>query len=57
MNFFFVQRLSGGLILSSLASAFGFTAFSLRYSPRIGAVFVAYLIVLCSYLNLLGKFY
>jgi hypothetical protein len=56
MNYFFVQRLSAGFLLSLVASIFGFLAFSLEYSPRTAAIFVGYLIVLCAYLNLLGRY-
>jgi hypothetical protein len=55
MNFFLVQRLSGGLVLSLLVSMIGLVAFSLEYSPRIAAIFVAYVLALCTYLNLLGE--
>jgi hypothetical protein len=54
MNFFLVQRLSGGFVLAILVSIGGLIPFSLRFSPRTGALFVAYMIVLCTYLNLLG---
>jgi hypothetical protein len=56
MNFFLVQRLSGGLVLAVLVSLCGLIAFSLRFSASTGAVFVAYMIVLCTYLNLLGQY-
>ncbi|KAE9969605.1 hypothetical protein EG328_006786 [Venturia inaequalis] len=55
MNFFLVSRLAGGFVLSLLVSAAGFVAFSIQMSPRIAAVFVAYVIVLCTYLNILGN--
>jgi hypothetical protein len=55
MNYFLVQRLSSGFILSILVGACGLIAFSLQFSLRTGAIFVAYLVVLCTYLNLLGK--
>jgi hypothetical protein len=55
MNFFLVQRLSSGFILSVLVSLCGLLAFTLEFnSPRFAAVFVAYVIALSSYLNLLG---
>lgn len=54
MNFFLVSRLAGGFVLSLLVSVAGFVAFSVQMSPRIAAVFVAYVIVLCTYLNILG---
>ncbi|QDS72759.1 hypothetical protein FKW77_004222 [Venturia effusa] len=55
MNFFLVSRLAGGFVLSLFVSAAGFLAFSIERSPRIAAVFVAYVIVLCTYLNILGN--
>lgn len=55
MNYFLVQRLSGGFVLALLVSICGLIAFALQYSLFVGFVFVAYLIVLSTYLNLLGK--
>ena len=55
MNFFLVQRLSAGFVLTVLVALCGLLPLSLQYSARVGAVFVAYLFVLSGYLTLLGK--
>lgn len=55
MNFFLIQRLSGGFVLSLVVSVCGLLAFSVQYSPREGGVFMAYLVVLCAYLNIIGQ--
>ncbi|KAI9744746.1 MAG: hypothetical protein M1818_001671 [Claussenomyces sp. TS43310] len=54
MNHFMVQRLSGGFMLAALLAACGFIAFGFEYSWYAGFIFAAYLIVLSTYLNLLG---
>lgn len=56
MNFFLVQRLSGGFILSIFVSVCGLIVFSLQVTPRAGLVFAAYLLLLSTYLNILGKY-
>lgn len=56
MNYFLVQRLSGGFVLASIVSACGFIAFGLEYGWYGGFVFVAYLMAVSTYLNLLGNF-
>ncbi|RDI83168.1 hypothetical protein Vi05172_g6780 [Venturia inaequalis] len=53
-NIFFVQRLSGGLVVTLIVGACGFIAFSAEISVRAGAVWAAYLFILSTYLNLLG---
>lgn len=55
-NIFFVQRLSGGLVVTLIAGTCGFVAFSAQISVRAGAVWAAYLLILSTYLNLLGEF-
>lgn len=55
MNYFLVQRLSGGFVLASIVSLCGFFAFGLEYSWFGGLVFVAYLMAISTYLNLLGN--
>jgi hypothetical protein len=57
MNIFFVQRLSGGLVISLIVGTCGFIAFSVQISLRAGGVWAAYLLILSTYLNLLGKNY
>ncbi|TID17874.1 hypothetical protein E6O75_ATG10519 [Venturia nashicola] len=53
-NIFFVQRLSGGLIVSLIVATGGFIGFSAQISIRAGGVWAAYLLLLSTYLNLLG---
>lgn len=54
MNYFMVQRLSGGFVLASIVSIGGFFRFGTEYSWYAGVIFVAYIMVLSTYLNLLG---
>ncbi|KAK4995664.1 hypothetical protein LTR66_004561 [Elasticomyces elasticus] len=54
MNHFLVQRLSGGFVLSVVVSVCGFIAFGFQYSWYGGFVYVAYLMAISTYLNLLG---
>lgn len=54
-NIFFVQRLSGGLIVTLIVGICGFIAFSAQISVRAGGVWAAYLLILSTYLNLLGN--
>jgi len=54
MNHFMVQRLSGGIVLALILSICGFFAFGIQYSWYAGFIFAAYLMVLSTYLNLLG---
>jgi hypothetical protein len=56
MNFFLVQRLSGGFIISVIVSICGLIIFSLQIAPRVGLVFGAYVLMLSTYLNILGKY-
>jgi hypothetical protein len=55
MNFFLVQRISAGFVLTVAVALCALLPLSLQYSARVGAVFVAYLFVLTTYLTLLGK--
>jgi hypothetical protein len=55
MNYFLVQRLSAGFVLTTVVALCGLLALSIQYSASVGAVFVAYLFVLSTYLTLLGK--
>ena len=57
MAHFHVQRLSGGFVLTLLIALVGFCVMAAHGSPGAGAVFVAYVIVLASYMNLLGKWH
>ncbi|KAH6983617.1 hypothetical protein BKA56DRAFT_672274 [Ilyonectria sp. MPI-CAGE-AT-0026] len=54
MIHFHVQRLSGGFILTLVISFMGFIMFTIRFSVSVGFIFVAYLICISTYLNLLG---
>lgn len=54
MNHFMVQRVSGGFIIALIFALCGFVAFGLEYSWYAGFVFAAYLVVLSTYLNILG---
>ena len=54
MNYFLVQRLSGGFVLASIISACCSVAFGLEHSWYGGFIFVAYMMALSTYLNLLG---
>ena len=56
MNYFLVQRLSGGFVLASIVSSCGFIAFGLEYTWYGGFIFVAYLMAISTYLNLLGAY-
>ena len=55
MIYFHVQRLSGGFMLSFLVALVGLAAFTATYDIFIGLVFAAYLIIVTTYLMLLGK--
>lgn len=54
MIFFHVQRLSGGFVLTFLVALGGLVGFALQYSIAVGFIFAAYVIVITTYLNLLG---
>ncbi|KJZ79799.1 hypothetical protein HIM_00513 [Hirsutella minnesotensis 3608] len=54
MVHFHVQRLSGGFVLTAGVAACGFIVFSAVESPTAGLVFVAFLVGITTYLNLLG---
>ncbi|RDW73621.1 hypothetical protein BP5796_07063 [Coleophoma crateriformis] len=54
MNHFMVHSVSGGFMITLLLAVCGFFAFAREYSWYAGSLFAAYLIVLSTYLNLLG---
>lgn len=54
MIYFHVQRLSGGFVLTLIIAVCGLIGFSVQYSVDVGFVFVAYLIAIATYFNLLG---
>ncbi|ODA83515.1 hypothetical protein RJ55_02029 [Drechmeria coniospora] len=54
MTTFHVQRLSGGFVLTIVVAIGGFVTFTVQTSAAVGFVFVAFLIVITTYLNLLG---
>ncbi|PNY28004.1 Uncharacterized protein TCAP_02071 [Tolypocladium capitatum] len=54
MTYFHVQRLSGGFALTCVVGVCGLIGFTVEYSVAVGFVFVAFLIVITTYLNLLG---
>lgn len=54
MVHFHVQRLTGGLVLSLGVAACGLIIFSVVYSVAVGFIFVAFLLGITTYLNLLG---
>ncbi|KAH7239890.1 uncharacterized protein BKA55DRAFT_706140 [Fusarium redolens] len=54
MVYFHVQRLSGGFILTLVVGFAGLILFSLRFSVATGFVFVAFLVCITTYFNLLG---
>ncbi|OAA44132.1 Glycosyl transferase, family 1 [Metarhizium rileyi] len=54
MTHFHVQRLSGGFMLTLLVAICGLVGFSIARSITTGLVFVAFVIVVTTYLNLLG---
>jgi hypothetical protein len=54
MIYFHVQRLSGGFVLTLIVAAGGIVGFSLAYDVAVGFIFAAYVIIITTYLNLLG---
>lgn len=54
MIYFHVQRLSGGFVLTLVVAACGLFAFSLQRSVGAGFVFVAYIVCIATYFNILG---
>ena len=54
MNHFMVQRVSGGFIIAFTFAICGLIAFGLEYSWYAGFIFAAYVLVLSTYLNILG---
>ncbi|KAG8411014.1 hypothetical protein J3459_016736 [Metarhizium acridum] len=54
MTHFHVQRLSGGFMLTLLIAIGGFVGFTIARSVTTGLVFVAFVISVTTYLNLLG---
>lgn len=56
MIYFHVQRLSGGFVLTLIVGIVGTVIFSVNNSVGTGFVFFAYIVVIATYLNLLGMF-
>ncbi|SPJ88071.1 uncharacterized protein FTOL_12540 [Fusarium torulosum] len=54
MIYFHVQRLSGGFVLTLVIALCGLVAFSLQRSVSAGFVFVAYIVCIATYFNILG---
>ena len=54
MIYFHVQRLSGGFVLTVLVGIVGMVIFIVKTSVGTGFVFLGYIIVLATYLNVLG---
>ncbi|RGP77985.1 glycosyl transferase [Fusarium longipes] len=54
MIYFHVQRLSGGFVLTLVIAICGLLAFSLQRSVSAGFVFVAYIVCIATYFNILG---
>lgn len=54
MIYFHVQRLSGGFVLTLLVAAGGLVGFAVTYDVAVGFIFVGYVLVITTYLNLLG---
>lgn len=55
MIYFHVQRLSGGFMLSFAVALIGMAAFAARYDIYVGLIFAAYLVIVTTYLMLLGE--
>lgn len=55
MIYFHVQRLSGGFMLSFLVGVVGAVIFGIKMSLTSAFTFLAYLMLLSTYLNVLGK--
>lgn len=55
MIYFHVQRLSGGFVLSLIAGVVGAVIFGVKVSVNAGLTFMAYLCLVSTYLNILGK--
>ncbi|CAG7564503.1 unnamed protein product [Fusarium equiseti] len=54
MIYFHVQRLSGGFVLTLAIAIGGLIGFSIQRSVSAGLVFVAYLVCIATYFNILG---
>lgn len=54
MIYFHIQRLSGGFVLTLVVAVCGFVGFSVQNSVPVGLVFVAYVILISTYFNILG---
>jgi hypothetical protein len=54
MIHFHIQRLSGGFMLTLVVAVCGFVGFTVQYSAPVGLVFVAYMVLIATYFNLLG---
>jgi hypothetical protein len=52
---FHVQRLSGGFVLTILTALCGLVAFAAQKQAVAGLVFAAYVVVISTYLTLLGE--
>jgi len=55
MVFFHVQRLSGGFVLSFVVGVVGTCIFWIKLSVSAAFAFLAYIMLISTYLNLLGK--
>lgn len=55
MIYFHVQRLSGGFMLSLAVALIGFAGFTAGYNVYVGLIFAAYLVIVNTYLMLLGE--
>lgn len=54
MIHFHIQRLSGGFFLTVLVGIGGWIGFGIQYSAMVGFIFFVFVIVITTYLNLLG---
>lgn len=57
MIYFHVQRLSGGFVITVIVGLVGLIIFVVKVNVQTGFVFLAYLIAIAMYLNVLGKFH
>jgi hypothetical protein len=56
MIYFHVQRLSGGFVLTAAVGIVGLIIFIVKRSVGTAFVFLAYLVVISTYLNVLGQY-
>ena len=54
MNYFMAQQIVGGFVQAMFLGLCGFIAFGIKYSWYAGFIFFAYLIVLSTFLNIMG---